>query len=131
MGVFIVFYLGMEDLTANALIEILKAQNKDNIHGSTFITYKRLEEYGTEVVKILLESNSEAVFLLSRNNTNAMYRDYGDLFEECESREGLGIALKEGVELNDLISTFRGYLPLSVLEAFSDKRSVALLGVAA
>lgn len=124
------FYLGMEDLTANALIEILKQQTPD-FQESTFVTYAQLEEYGMEVTRILLEEGDEAVFILSRDNTNALFFNYADFFEEKDSPNGLGVALKDGVSLPNLISTFRGYLPWSVLRAFSDERSIAKLKVAA
>ena len=42
------FYIGIEDLAANALIELLQKEEKRD-----FITYSELEEYGTQVVKLL------------------------------------------------------------------------------
>ena len=42
------FYIGIEDLAANALIELL--QKEEN---RSFITYKELERYGTQVVSLL------------------------------------------------------------------------------
>lgn len=122
------FYLGMKDLTANALIEILKArQNEQNQHDPVFVSYSQLEDYGMAVVEILLEHDEKAVFLLSRNDTDAFFYDYADFFEEVDTDDGLGIALKKGVELNTLIDTFRGYLPWSVLVAFSNERAVNTL----
>ena len=42
------FYIGIEDLAANALIEcLLKTEN------ARFVTYKQLEEYGSEVIRFL------------------------------------------------------------------------------
>ena len=118
------FYIGIEDLAANALIELL--QKEEN---RSFITYKELERYGTQVVSLLSERGEKAVLLLSRENTNAMFRDYSEFFEEdsCDGQDG--IRLREGKSRKDLIVQFRGYLALDVLMALVDERSVSALGV--
>lgn len=117
------FYIGIEDLTANAMIEVLKKG------GQRFITYKEIEMYGAEVVQILTEKGEKAVLILSRENTNALFRNYSDFFKESEQDGKRGIELKEGKEVGDLIQQFRGYLALDVLLAFMNKRSVQVLGV--
>lgn len=118
------FYIGIEDLAANALIELL--QKEEN---RSFITYKELERYGTQVVSLLSERGEKAVLLLSRENTNAMFRDYSEFFEE-DSHDGQeGIRLRAGKSRKDLIVQFRGYLALDVLMALVDERSVSVLGV--
>ena len=118
------FYIGIEDLAANALIELLPKEED-----RSFITYDELERYGTQVVSLLSEKGEKAVLLLSRENTNAMLRDYSDFFEEdsCDGREG--IRLRTGKNRKDLIVQFRGYLALDVLMALVDERSIKALGV--
>lgn len=116
-------YIGIEDLAANALIEVLRKANK------RFLTYKEIESYGAEVVQLLKDSGEKAVLILSRDNTEAFFRNYAEFFEECELDGRLGIALKEGKEADDLVERFRGYLSLDVLLAFMDSRSVCALGV--
>ena len=118
------FYIGIEDLAANALIELL--QKEEN---RSFITYKELERYGTQVVRLLSERGEKAVLLLSRENTNAMFRDYSEFFEEDSYDENEGIRLRAGKSRKDLIVQFRGYLALDVLMALVDERSVSALGV--
>jgi hypothetical protein len=117
------FYIGIEDLAANALIELLtKKQKRD-------ITYDELEEYGAQVVRLLSERGEKAVLLLSRDNTNSLFRDYSDFFEETELEDGLGIRLQADKDVKDLIVQFRGYLALDVLMALIDERTVRVLGV--
>ena len=58
-----------------------------------------------------------------------MFRDYSDFFEEKEVDNEFGIYLKTEKTINDLISSFRGYLALDVLLAFVDRRSLKVLGV--
>lgn len=118
------FYIGIEDLAANALIELL--QKEEN---RSFITYKELERYGTQVVSLLSERGEKAVLLLSRENTNAMFRDYSEFFEEDSYDGNEGIRLRTGKSRKDLIVQFRGYLALDVLMALVDERSVSALGV--
>ena len=122
-GIYMCFYIGIEDLAANALIEILTKTAK------TFVTYKELERYGAEVVSILSAQGEKAVLILSRESTNDMFRNYSDIFEEQLINEDLGISLKEGKTVDDLIDRFRGYLAWDVLLAFVNKQSLAKLGV--
>jgi hypothetical protein len=117
------FYIGIEDLAANALIEALKKGTK------RFLTYLEIEKYGAEVIQILSIKGEKAILVLSRENTNAFYRNYADFFEEKEIEGDYGIELKEGKEINDLIVQFRGYLALDLLLAFVNERSVQALGV--
>lgn len=124
IGVIIMsFFIGIEDLAANALIAVLAKE------GRRFLTYNEIEEYGARVIQILTGKGEKAVLILSRENTNEMYRNYSDFFEEKEEGNGLGIYLKDGKSADDLIARFRGYLALDVLLAFVDNRSVAALGV--
>ena len=95
----------------------------------SFITYKELERYGTQVVSLLSERGEKAVLLLSRENTNAMFRDYSEFFEEDSYDGNEGIRLRAGKSRKDLIVQFRGYLALDVLMALVDERSVSALGV--
>lgn len=117
------FYIGIEDLVANALIEVLKKGDK------RFLTYNEIENYGAEVVRILKENGEKAVLILSRDNTEALFRNYSDFFEESEQDGKLGISLKSEKRTEDLIQQFRGYLALDVLLAFMNERSIQALGV--
>lgn len=117
------FYIGIEDLAANALIESMRKANKRRL------SYKDIENYGSRVIELLNSREEKAVLILSRNRTNALFKDYSDLFEEVDIEKQKGIMLKEGVEINDLIERFRGYLALDVLMAFVNEHSVQALGV--
>lgn len=117
------FYIGIEDLAANAMIEMLKKG------GKRFLTYNEMEAYGAEVVRILKESGEKAVLILSRENTDAFFWNYSEFFEEKEEGGKKGILLKDDKEVKDLIQQFRGYLALDVLLAFVNQQSVKVLGV--
>lgn len=117
------FYIGIEDLAANALIESMRRAEK------TFLTYKEIENYGSRVVELLNEKGEKAVLILSRESTNALFRNYSDFFQEKNFNGEMGIELKKDVTLENLINQFRGYLALDVLLAFVNENSVRALGV--
>lgn len=70
------FHIGIEDLAANAFIALLQEDEKCN-----FITYDELELYGEQAVKVLAEKGEKATLLLSRNHTNAIFRDCSDFLK--------------------------------------------------
>ena len=118
------FYIGIEDLAANALIEILSKSER------TFVTYKELEQYGQKVVQVLDQQGDKAVLILSRESTIAMFRNYSDIFDETQDANELGITLRSGVTKDKLIEKFRGYPAWDVLLAFVNEESIKELGVA-
>lgn len=117
------FCIGMEDLTANAFIESMRRA------GKTFLTFKEVEDYGSRVVELLNEKGEKAVLILSRENTNNLFRIYPDFFRRKNVNGEKGIELQKEVTLEDLIREFRGYLALDVLMAFVNENSVQALGV--
>lgn len=117
------FYIGIEDLAANALIESMRRLEKG------FLTYEEIESYGSKVIEFLNEKNEKAILILSRESTNALFRNYSDYFEEKMVDGEMGINLKENVSLDELIMRFRGYLALDVLMAFVNESTVSALGV--
>lgn len=117
------FYIGIEDLAANALIETLKTKEGDLSRYK--ITYAELENYGTKVVKYLNNKGEKAVLILSRESTNHMLHNYADFFKEND--EGTAIALREGKTVSDLIVRFRTYLVFDVMMAFMDDETVQAL----
>lgn len=117
------FYIGIEDLAANALIELLKKDSRKR-----FVTYSEIEKYADVVVKILKDKGEKAVLILSRDSTDALFRNYSDFFMESRDEHGTeGIQLREGKNVSDLIQQFRGYLALDVLLAFVNQKSVRAL----
>ena len=115
------YYIGIEDLAANALITVLQKS------GERFLFFSDLERYGAKVIQILTENGEKATLILSRESTDALFLNFSDYFEK-EIRNGQrGISLKKNVTTDDLIDRFRGYLSLKVLLAFMDKRSTEVL----
>ena len=85
------FYIGIEDLAANALIEILTKNSEKR-----FVSYEELENYGAEVVKFLCEKGEKAILILSRDCTEAMFRNYSDFLKNNNQMGNLVYYLKKG-----------------------------------
>ena len=107
------YFIGIEDLAANALIVIL-GQNENN----RFIPYSKMNEYGLIVIKMLEEGGDNGIFIFSRDNVSTCLNDYSDYFEESETEGQQGISLRDGIKLDDLITKFLACLPLKLFDAF-------------
>ena len=116
-------YIEMEDLVANALIELVEKKGKREVG------FKELDQYGAKVVEVLSEGETRAILLVSRESQMAMLEDYSDLFEEFERDGAHGIKLKEGIPTSMLWRRFRASLSVKVMLAFQAAETVAALGV--
>lgn len=120
------FYIGIEDLAANALIEALKEKEREDI-SKYYITFAELEQYGNRVIQHLNEQGEKAVLILSRESTSLMFRNYSDFFEEIETEKGTAISLKKGKTVIDLVVKFRTYLAFDVMMAFMATETIEVL----
>lgn len=124
-GRFMCIYIGIEDLVANALIELVEKSAEREV------LFKQLDEYGAQVIKYLNDKEEQAVLVLSKERTNEFLHDYSEYFELFSRGMDEGIRLKENVSVSELWEKFRGYLSVDVMLAFMDKVSVSALGVTA
>ena len=117
-------YIEIEDLVANAFIDLVEKKNKREI------LFSELDEYGAKVIEALnSDGNTNAVLVVSRESQIAMIEDYSDMFEGFEKDGAKGIRLLEGVETIDLWTRFRASLSLKVLNAFKKQSTKDVLGV--
>lgn len=116
-------YIGIEDLVANALIELVEKSEKREV------LFEQLDNYGAQVIKYLNNKQEQAVLVLSKERTNVFLHDYAEYFELFTNDMAEGIRLKENVDVSELWSKFRGYLSADVMLAFMDRKSVNALGV--
>lgn len=118
-------FIGIEDLVANALIELLEKG------ACRRVSFETLVKYGTVVMSVLRENGSEAVILISKEYTNELIRNYSDFFEIDQSElNNDAIVLKAEKTVDDLRNRFRAFLTIDSLLAFTDTKSLAELGVA-
>lgn len=117
--------IGIEDLVANALIELV-----DNDENNREVTYKQLNDYGALVIETLIAKNEEAVLIVSKERTRAFLHDYSEFFEvRVNGQQEKCIALREGKTTDELRELFRGYLSLDMLLAFISEHSLRALGI--
>lgn len=123
------YYIGIEDLAANAMIEILEKKQKDGkkMESVLSVTLKDLEEYGAEVVRYINQKSDErALLILSRASTEYMFRNYSDFFEAVDEGEP-AIKLREEKTVEDLKEKFRTYKSLDLISAYMAEATVEIL----
>lgn len=117
-------YIGIEDLAANALIELLERKNCREV------SFEVLRNYGMTIVRILTAAGKGAILTMNQEDTYNMLHDYSDFFDIKESNGQESIILKTGKTAQDLRTHFRAYLGLDSLIAFTTKESIQVLGIA-
>lgn len=123
------YYIGIEDLAANAMIEILEKKRKDgyDTDAPLSVTLRDLEEYGAEVVRYINQQTEEkALLILSRTSTMYMFRNYSEFFEESDEEES-AIRLREGKTVEDLKLKFRTYKAFDLINAYMAESTVKIL----
>lgn len=115
--------LGVEDVIANALIELIDKKNTSRV------SMRQLSSYGTAVVRWLNQKQEEAVLLLSKDHTDQAIFNYSEFFEFTRENNEDYICLKNGKTTDELRRYFRAYITVDMLLAFIAEESLAELGV--
>ena len=93
-------HIRIEVLAASAIIGIIKCTEKK------FVSFKKLDEYGVKVAQQLQSVNETAYWVYSREQVDALFADYTDLFVRDEEDGFEGIRLRDNVSADDLIKRF-------------------------
>ena len=115
------YYLGIEDLVANALIEIVEKTGKRTV------SFSQLNEYGEAVIAKLKTQNTEAALIFNRNATNQFFHDCADIFKIEETTSEIYVTLKNEITTKDLRNRFRINIALSILKAFISEEAFKAL----
>lgn len=116
-------FIGIENLAANALIEILEKTEKREVSFDTLV------RYGMQVVRIFQqETGEEAVLLLSKKYQINMLENYSAFFEADSIKQDV-FRLKKGTSIEDLKDYFRWSMNLQLIQAFTDPNAIRELGV--
>lgn len=117
-------YIEIEELVANALIELVEKKGKREV------LFKDLDEYGARVVEVLSsDGETKATLVVSRESQIAMLEDYTDMFEPFEAGGAKGIRLKDNILPFQLWVRFCTSLSMKVIAAFQSERTREALGV--
>lgn len=122
-------FIGIESITANALIELLEKQNKREV------SFDMIVRYGTQVAHILEKNiNEEPILLLSRKYQINMIEKYSDFFEAdlSSGKQGVSFRLKGEDKqkiIESLTKSFRCTMSMQFLKAFMSVDALQELGI--
>lgn len=119
-------YIGIEDLIASALIELMKHKKSNRK-----VSLQTLADFGTVIVKNLTNSGQDAILFLTKDSTYEFVHDYSDFFsiEICDEMEY--IALKECITVEDLRYQFRKNFTVDLAKAILKEESLKALKISA
>lgn len=115
-------YIGIEDLVANALIELTKRHIRK-------VSLETLINYGTVIVKLLSKSGQDAILLVTKASTYDFVHDYADYFSIASYGGVEYIELRDGVTDSDLRQQFRKNLTVDLARAITQQESMDALKV--
>lgn len=122
--------LGIEDVAVNALIELLSKMTRVAEGSSSempFVSFSRIQEYGSLAVKKLRDAKRDVVLIYSRDGVLSFVHDYSRYFKLCFVNGEEGIQLCEGATEEELWKHFRSRLPFFAISAFTDEDIVKCL----
>lgn len=118
-------YIGIEDLVASALIELMKQEESNRK-----VSLLTLADYGAVIVKLLAESGEDAILFLTKESTYEFVHDYADFFSIETYGDTEYIELKKNVSKEQLCSQFLKNLTVDLAIALTGEESLNILGVA-
>lgn len=115
------YYIGIEDLTTNALIEIIERT------GKRAVRFSQLNEYGNAVLENLKKNGTNANIVFDRDSTKRFFHDCSDIFTIKENRDDIIVSLNDNVSTAHLRSRFRINIALRLIKAFVSQEAVKAL----
>lgn len=112
-------FIGIQELAANALIELFEREGKKEV------TVSQLLEYGKVVVEILRSHNTDAVLIMSKERTDAFIYNCSGYFEMSEDYST--IRLIGDADINELRRRFRRGLTVDMFLALVNEEALAKL----
>ena len=106
------YFIGVEDLVANALIELVEQT------GSRTVTFSQLNKYGDAVIAKLKKDEMDVTLIFTRDSTDQFFYDCSDIFSINESESDIQITLNDHISTDYLRRRFRINLALNLLSAF-------------
>jgi len=115
------YYIGIEDLAANALIEIVEKT------GKRYVNFVQLSNYGNVILTNLKKNNIDAKIIFNREATNRFFYDCADIFTIKENEDNIIISLNDNISTTYLRSRFRINIALQLIKAFVSQEAVNTL----
>lgn len=105
-------FIGMDDLIANALIELIDNRDIETVSFDTIV------KYGTVVASHLKSNNNEVALLISKEYKHKALSDNSEFFELSVRDDNEFVNLRNGKSVMDLKKHFRTFLSTDLLSAF-------------
>ena len=115
------FFIYLEDLIANALIEGVERKGKNTVN------FSQLEKYGEAIQKELKSRDIESSVCITKEQTKQCMEDYKDIFCFVEKLNDVKVILQKDVSTTYLRSKFRVKLAMPLLEAFVSKNALSAI----
>lgn len=115
------YFIGIEDLVANALIEM--AENT----GKRTVSFTQLNLYGDVIMAKLKEKDTDVTLIFNREKTDQFFHDCSNIFEVKETSSDVFITLRENITTDYLRQQFRINIALHLLKAFVSQDAINVL----
>ena len=115
------YFIGIEDLVANALIELVEQT------GNRTVAFSQLNKYADAVVEKLKDDDIDVILIYTRDATNQFFHDCSDIFKVSEVENDIKITLNPGISTLHLRKRFRINLSLQILPAFVSKDTLKVI----
>lgn len=112
------YFIGVEDLVANALIELVEKT------GNRTVSFSQLNKYGDAIIAKLRARNLDATLIYTRDKTEQFFHDCSDIFTINESESDIEITLNDNISTAYLRKKFRINLAVHLLSAFVSPEAV-------
>lgn len=112
------YFIGIEDLVANALIELVEKT------GNRTVSFSQLNKYGNAIITKLRASDLDVTLVYTRDKTEQFFHEYSDIFTTNEDESDIEITLNDNISTAYLRKKFRINLAVHVLSAFVSPEAV-------
>lgn len=117
------YFIGVEDLVANALIELVENT------GNRTVSFSQLNKYGEAIIAKLKKEDLDVTLIFTRETTDQFFHDCSEIFSIHEVGNDIQITLNESISTALLRKRFRINLALNLLSAFVSPDTVnAIIG---
>ena len=105
------YFIGIEDLVANALIELVEKT------GNRTVSFSQLNKYGDAVIAKLKADDMDVTLIYTRDSTEQFFHDCSNIFTVNETTSDIQISLNDNIPTSLLRKKFRINLALHLLSA--------------
>ena len=119
-------FIKIEDLAANAIIDIFERKYEDRV------SFEQIIQYGNTIKKVYEEKYDDyTVLIMSGVAVSSFIRDYSEYFFIEQKGGQEFIVLRNGIKTEVLREEFRSRLTVELLYSFTCEESLKALGIAA